>query len=795
MTLRNAFADLALDASVQQTNTLLNSSPVVTPRNTTTKFRETFETYTPGTTWTQVTGSNDIIQLDGNTSGASYLVISKDPLSTNTESSVTTIASFDAPIELVSGHSMSQRVLGQEVSVELISTDAALSSIADISIASISQTTTTLTITTSVAHGLAAGQRIGIYGITSDSRLNYSSLVIAAVVSTTSFTATAGPAGTITSLTVGPYSNQGYVYARSAMGYAQEGISQVFENATTTQASIYVRSYAGDPLASGTIAGNHSVTVGTTTSIAAVAGAYAYAFQPTTEYRFLLTPDRVQAYDTTVDSIGTMNNRITRSQIVPNNTKTYKLRYRVTNNKGLTVPTAKIVSAAKAGTTTATITTATAHGLTTGDYVYITGIRNGTDFLPITTAVAVASTPTTTTFTLVYGGTSATVTSYGGLVARAQGNNLPSGFAGAGPSAAVQTAAVTATELTLTSTGTFALAAGDYVNVYGVRDNSTGADLSVDGVYKVANIATTTATLIPIAGTVLPTAFTSTTCGGAVIKRTDLRISFVRAFNFQRERVEIMSKTATDQQGSMSVYMTGGTIGSGTISTVSTASLAINTLVADAASGAITTTASGTTLTPASGTLSQEFNVIVTAVSGTTPTLDYVVQESDDSGTSWYDVYHFPRITAAGQYRSPLIPFTGNRVRLNPTITGTSPSFTRSLNRLQSHSSVPLQRQFFDRVLVPNTANSTTNSYFTEGCKDLSVFVSMGAVTTTAPVLVVEISPDNTNWVQIGADITTTASTNNLLQLSNAQARFTRLRVKTVGVGATLNFIAIKGMS
>ena len=48
----------------------------VTSANITTKFREAFEVLDPAR-WTTVVGSGDIVQVDGNTSAASYLVISK----------------------------------------------------------------------------------------------------------------------------------------------------------------------------------------------------------------------------------------------------------------------------------------------------------------------------------------------------------------------------------------------------------------------------------------------------------------------------------------------------------------------------------------------------------------------------------------------------------------------------------------------------------------------------------------------------------------------------------------------
>ena len=735
------------------------TNPVfVEPQNITTQFRESFETYNTTTVWSQSVASGDIVQLDGNAVSASYLVISKDPLTADTETYVETQSTFPVPLEAIVGLGMSQRVLGQELSIEYASTATPIPLPSNVAISSITQATTTLTVTTSTAHGLVAGARIGILGITSDSRLNYPCLVVANITSSTVFTATAGPMGTITSLSVGPYTSQGFVYCRSAMGGAPDGYSQVFENATATNSSMYVRSESDDVYPSGTAAGNHSVTVGSTTSVQAVAANYSYAFVPTTEFRSLLQADRIQYYDIGIDAVAQPTARRNVTQVIPKPTQNYKIRFRFTNDKSLTVPTAKIVSAVKAGSTTATITTATAHGLTTGDYIVIYGIRDQTNFANLTTATAVVSTPTSTTFTIAFGA-STTATSYGGMVSRVNGANIPASYT----TVAIQSATVTATDLTLVGGANWAFVVGDYVNVYGCRDNATGADLAVDGVYKVTSVATTTAILLPISTTVLPSPFASTNCGGTVIKRTDARISYVRLFEYLREKVEVLNKG--DNFSSVPVIVNGAvaTVTAvttvSTVSTVSTASLAANVLVNDITSAALTSTATSAAVTPGSGTLSQEFNIIVTAVSGTNPTLDVVIQESDDSATNYYDVYQLPRITAAGQYRTPLIPLTGNRVRYVRTVGGTSPSFTNSVNRLQSHTSNPVQRQFFDRTVVPNTLNSASPAFFTEGCVDLVVMVNMGAITTTAPVFALQVSVDNTNWVQLGADITTAAST------------------------------------
>jgi hypothetical protein len=90
-----------------------------------------------------------------------------------------------------------------------------------------------------------------------------------------------------------------------------------------------------------------------------------------------------------------------------------------------------------------------------------------------------------------------------------------------------------------------------------------------------------------------------------------------------------------------------------TVGTITAANLNTPTLVADVASAALTTTTTTATLTPAYG-IAYEVNIPVTAVTGTNPTLDITIQESDNTGTNWYNVYDFPRITAVGIYRSPL---------------------------------------------------------------------------------------------------------------------------------------------
>ena len=539
--------------------------PVV-PSNITSKFREAFEVYVPngGGKWLETKHASDIVAPDGNAAAASYLVISKSPLVAGAETLVETVANFDMPVELAIGASFSQRTLGQEFSVELVDTGTPLPDVADLAISAISQATTTLTVDTTSPHGLSVGKSIGIRDC-SDLRANYPALVVASAPSPNQFTCTAGPAGTIASQTIAnPAGAKGFVFFRERLGRAQNGVSQIFETAGTN-ASLYVRSESGDALPSGTIAGAHPVAVASVTSTQLVNSPFTYAFAPASVFGVNVQADRVQWSDIPVDSAAQATNRLIRTQVCPDPSATYKLRIRATNNKNLTVPVAQIVSAIKTGTTTATINTDVPHGLAAGDPAVVYGIRDqsASAFPNLLAATAVASIVSPTAFTIVIG-TAATITSYGGYVAKVQGGNLMSAL---GASAVV---AQSATLTTLTdgtrqlvlqgNTNWAALLIGDGVELVGVRDNTSGATLGIDGAWKVANVVAANLTLVPMPGNTPPANFALTNCGGGVIKRTEMRVSFIRVFDFERQRFEMLARPAGDLSAAAPVTVQGGTV-------------------------------------------------------------------------------------------------------------------------------------------------------------------------------------------------------------------------------------------
>ena len=782
-------AQTAGNASLTSVDTKLPATPSgdiaalpVNAQNVDSSLQDTFDYY-PNALWTtQSQGTNDIIAADGNIGAYTYLVVSKDPFATGTETSIQSNGSYLMPFEIGIGAHTSQAVVGQEFYVEAV-TDATTSLPADVAIASISQAATTLTVTTATAHGLSPGMRIGIYGV-NDSRMNYAACFVASVTSPTQFTVTYTVGGAITSLTAGPFTT-GYVQYRPAIGTSADGLSVAFDNATVTQAAVYSRAGGGDvrPVTApkSFLTSNHATTIATRASSPAVASIRnGYCFYAANEFRLNMEPRRVELFDTPNDSSSYgLSNRATTTSLIPDPAQRYRFRVRAVNTKGLTVPVAKIVNVSKSGTTTATVTTDVAHGLTTADYINAYGVRDQTNFANLTTATVVASVVDSTTFTVVWGA-AVTASARGGYISRINGAiNQQGAVAQVAQSVSVATGSG---RLTVVGNATWAtVVIGDYVNVVGMYDTS-GNLLGYDGPWRVFNLSGTTLELEPIGSTTAPADLASVNCGGGVIKRSDIRLSYVRMHAAKRLRVEQTPKPASAVAESSPV----------TVANTPAVTLGFPGAIPDLTSTAISTTATSSTFTPYYGP-SYEVNIPVTVVSGTTPTMDVVVQESDDSGTNWYDVYHFPRITVTGMYRSPKIPLTGNRVRYVQTIGGTTPSFTRAINRVQTPDSVSPIRQLIDRAISLTTLNATTAGLNIQNCRSVQLVLNLGAA-TTPPAIQLEGSDDGgTTYYALGSPLTGTASATVQTTVNNVQAGLLRARVSTAGATVTAGYLLIKG--
>ena len=764
--------------------------------NFTTKLREAFETFdysSPSAPWQLTLAPGDIVQVDGNSAGASYLVVSKSPFDIG-ETRIEGRVSFPMPLEVAGGVHRSQAAIGQEAALELVNDDGTLPTVDDLQIASISQATTVLTVNTILPHGLVPGKRIGIRDC-ADPRANYAALVVASTPSPTQLTATSLPGAAIPSLTIATQTT-GYVYVRPSLGYATDGSSMILETGATTTASYYVRGAGGDSLPSGTIAGSHAVTIATTASVQAVATVGAYAFQPGSEQRLSMFIDQVQWTDQTIDSTVQSTARRTVRQVVPSPDKSYKLRIRATNYAGLTRPVARIVSVQKTGTATAIVATDVPHGLSVLDYINTFGVRDQTNFANLAAATVVSAIDSPTVFRVVWG-TAVTATSYGGYVSRVNGSQVQQGAV----AQVIQTATVSGGRLTLVGNTAWAgVVIGDYVNVHGCRDAATGADVGVDGVYRVRDLATASLVLEPIGTTVLPADFGATNCGGGIIRRTDTRISYIRVLDFERMRVEMMPRPASDMSAAAPVTVQNipntyamqgsaaaiGTEGAGAWPVRGTPSRTI-----DVASAAITATSTGSAISLLGNTGSFQVNVDVTAVSGTTPRMLGRVQGSFDNGANFVNVYDLGVITSstAKNFDTPAMPVDFTHIRYVRSLTGTTPSFTNSVNRVNR----PLEngkraRRLVDLVMSLTATTASTEWLYVSGCSKGQIMAAAMTGATTVPVLKLQACSGDPaiagNWFDVAnATLTTSASAATVSAIFDLpHARFVRLVPTTAGV-------------
>lgn len=529
-----------------------NAGLPVLATNIAQRIRSACESYPDTDFWEQTAlASGDFIIARGNTGGAGWIEISKSPLTADTETVLSVVKPIRMPIRINAMVSMTHRNAGQQIAqMEFVSDDVAdgqalLPTPGPVEILNASQTTTTITINFASAPAVPfrIGQVVSVYGFV-DTRLNVNSATVATVPSATQITIV-GNDYTFTSTTIGSTNGNGaaFIERTDLLGLARNGVAIVHGSATATQRRAYVRSQGGLARPSGTLAGAHAYTTGTDVSTAAATGYDADAWLAPLETVLMVSRDSVIHMDRATDGNAGFTGRYRSTQIVPNPTRAYRARFRVRSTPSLTRPIAKIVSVSKSGSTTATVTTDGPHGLETGQYVGAYGVRDQTNFANLTTGAACTVTGANT-FTVAWG-SAVTATSYGGFVMRVQGQQPLGGAIAQVAQSIVRTNNI----LTVTGNATWAAPAaiGNIVELYGFRDNSSGADLGVDGAYVVTNIAASTLTLTPVSGQApTGTDIASTNCGGGVIQRLGLRIHAFTAVDYDPLMIEPAFKGTAD---------------------------------------------------------------------------------------------------------------------------------------------------------------------------------------------------------------------------------------------------------
>lgn len=168
------------------------------------------------------------------------------------------------------------------------------------------------------------------------------------------------------------------------------------------------------------------------------------------------------------------------------------------------------------------------------------------------------------------------------------------------------------------------------------------------------------------------------------------------------------------------------------------------------------------------------------------PLIDVSVFESIDGSATYTRIYDFPRITATGQYVSPIFPQRGSLYRVSQTLSGTG-TFTRSVTETCYQRRAPILYNFIDRTgLVILTAGSATPTYYCEGVNKFILDCAAATVITSAGTVQLQVSyttGDGTaNWRNVGG-ILTCLSTGGFVVVDAPGARFVRAVPITVAVG------------
>jgi hypothetical protein len=280
--------------------------------------------------------------------------------------------------------------------------------------------------------------------------------------------------------------------------------------------------------------------------------------------------------------------------------------------------------------------------------------------------------------------------------------------------------------------------------------------------------------------------------GGESIFQMPITTKFIRLISTAfTSGTMTVTYTLTSMPCSQDMGIRTVTVNGSVTTTLTSGTLTSQATTADIAAAARTTTFTSANINPQQGSQSISVSINVTAVSGTTPTMDCVLQFSGDTATTYEDAYHWPRITAAGNYQSAFIRPWGNRMRYICTIAGTTPSFTFGATRVDAQNGAQVGHAFFNRTITGNTANSATPAWFVEGCQNHN-FTTVLTGCTTFPTFVADFSEDGTNWAVASISLPITANGAAISSPTTMMSKFARIRTATAGTTCTTTYVAYR---
>ena len=486
--------------------------------------------------------SADIVHVESDRNQR-VIALTTNPTSSTAFSEMRSLVAIDTPGEVSAHLSMSQRVRMDAGVLALVDRTTLTPVPGPWTISSISQAATTCTITLTAPFVGGLGTVIDITGV-SDNRLNYQLAPVASISEDRlTLTVTFTDCAAIPSITVGALSGGTLSHSPDPLGLAATGAGYVYNSSATMSATLLARSGGVTRLASApsALAADPRSSTASTSRIAA-SGGTGYATGAASEYLIEVVPGEVHMRDRTADSVSPY---IARAQIQSAALAVSRQLTPVValgGSAGMVRPQANVVSVTRS-TNVATFALdrgAIGAGFAVGQYPQVYGVRDQTNFgnSSFSTAITAVS---GNTVTIAWTGTNAT--SYGGALALPAGGLTQQGLIGQ----TVQTVVRNADDsITLTGQSSWlGLVVDDIAWLVGVRDAVTGADLGIDGPWRVSSTSSTLLTLRPvtdISGTRRSPAVTpaaSVNCGGAVLLATTVRVHSLRAVERRMSEVRI----------------------------------------------------------------------------------------------------------------------------------------------------------------------------------------------------------------------------------------------------------------
>lgn len=574
-------------------------------------WRDEFGTVAP---WA-VTGSGHLASLSGNAAGSRFLVVTLDPRQPGAWARVTApTRRVTAPFRVGFAATLSRRSAFQSVCIGLAGADAAGAPVSDgqswptlSATGGIVVVSNVATLTTATAHGLYVGQRIAVAG-NADPRANGFYLVTGIPTSTTLTVA----------LTIadGTYGTTSTIDVVDPSAGSADWLGVHLHDGTSGNATAVTRSGSLTPWATAWNPGSTWDAGTVPSSPVNYSTPYAIAVQPRYTMELLHEVDWCGPMLTAVDSTSAITAQSARDQNIPRPDAGFVPLVDIRNLPHTPVPVGNITAAVKSGTTTATLTIAN-HGLTTTDRVFVYGIRDQANFANQATAVQVASVVDANTVTLAFGA-SATASSYGGTLYRAQASTAPVGLS----TSSVQSIAPSNGRLQLTYSGTMGTyTVGEAVLVTGLVDSTGTSRPEYAGLYRIASTNTSTfrVELDPLAGQAVPGS--SINAGGLMQAAPELRLHFVRGSAHTRVYAEIESgRGHSRSQSSIPVTFANGP------------SVAIT--------GTPTVNATSTPATPTAHTLTAAASTNATSIKTTAGTLYSIIATNYSAATKYLKLYN-----------------------------------------------------------------------------------------------------------------------------------------------------------